>query len=285
MNTHDSPNRHDGPIDDDMTRRLEQALAVPAAGQPPDVATHGVRDRLRSRMAASRDAEAAMFTTRVRRGTAAPIAPGATQHLLYAAHPGAARRPGEPLRARLIDLAAGCTLRPDLLGREAEQRGRHREWLVVSGEVQLDGVRLGARDYHVSPAGCDTPVWQALTPTRLFLRESDMPAAIGDGPFTVRDAEAPWPDYAPGIQRRVLWQRDGMAAMLYRGQPGISVPQHTHGHDEDCLMVEGELFLDDMLLQAGDYQLAPAGTGHRITATDVGAVIYAHGDLDLRFVG
>ena len=32
--------------------------------------------------------------------------------------------------------------------------------------------------------------------------------------------------------------------------------------------------LDDVLLQAGDYQLAPAGTGHTITETDTGVVIY-----------
>ena len=59
---------------------------------------------------------------------------------------------------------------------------------------------------------------------------------------------------------------------------------HDHGHDEECLMLQGELFLDDVLLQEGDYQLAPAGTSHRITETDTGVVIYAHGDLDLRFV-
>lgn len=117
-----------------------------------------------------------------------------------------------------------------------------------------------------------------------FLRES--PAQVGDDPacFTLRDEDAGWPDYAPGIQRRILWQHAGQAATLYYVQPGASVPLHTHGHDEECLMVQGELFLDDVLLQAGDYQLAPAGTGHRITQTDTGVVIYAHGDLDLRFV-
>ena len=80
-------------------------------------------------------------------------------------------------------------------------------------------------------------------------------------------------------------ERDGQAALLYLADPGAQVPVHTHGHDEECLMVQGELFLDDLLLQAGDYQLAPAGTGHRITETDTGVVIYAHGDLDLQFVG
>lgn len=73
--------------------------------------------------------------------------------------------------------------------------------------------------------------------------------------------------------------------MLYHAQAGAAVPQHSHGHDEECLMVQGELFLDDVLLQEGDYQLAPAGTGHRVTETDTGVVIYAHGDLDLKFFG
>ena len=100
----------------------------------------------------------------------------------------------------------------------------------------------------------------------------------------MHDRQAGWPDFAPGIQRRVLWQHQGQAALLYFAQPGASVPVHSHGHDEECLMVQGELFLDDMLLQAGDYQLAPAGSGHRVTATDTGVVIYAHGDLDLKFI-
>lgn len=40
-----------------------------------------------------------------------------------------------------------------------------------------------------------------------------------------------------------------------------------------------------MLLRAGDYPLAPSGTAHRITETDTGVVVYAHGDFELRFVG
>ena len=32
------------------------------------------------------------------------------------------------------------------------------------------------------------------------------------------------------------------------------------------------------------YPIAFAPTRHRITETDTGAVVYAHGDLDLRFV-
>jgi hypothetical protein len=39
------------------------------------------------------------------------------------------------------------------------------------------------------------------------------------------------------------------------------------------------------MLQPGDYQLAPAGTGHRVTETDTGVVIYTHDNPELQFVG
>ena len=225
-----------------------------------------------------------MVTTRLRRVPPRPLAPGVTERLLYAAADGAARRPGEPLRVRLLELAPGAALTAAALGDEALLRQRHREWLVLRGNVQLGGQALSLRDYHVMPAGSAQPALASDNGALLFLRESDLPAAASDAPHTVSDADASWPAYAPGIERRVLWQRDGQAALLYRAHPGAQVPHHSHGHDEECLMVQGELFLDDVLLQPGDYQLAPAGTQHRITATDTGVLIYAHGDLDLRFV-
>jgi quercetin dioxygenase-like cupin family protein len=132
----------------------------------------------------------------------------------------------------------------------------------------------------VLPAG-STPQLASRDGAHVFVREAEGPVER----TLVRDAEAGWPEFAPGIRRRVLWTDAGQAALLYRADPGAAVPGHGHGHDEECLMVQGELFLDDVLLQQGDYQLAPAGTGHRITETDTGVIIYAHGDLDLQFNG
>ena len=269
------------PLDDALAPLLAPALAAALARQPGPQ-SRALRGRLLQRLAASREAEAVMFTARQRRLAAVPVAHGVTAQTLYQAQPGVARRPGEPLLARLIRLDAGAVLEPESLGPDAPTR--HREWLVLQGGVRIVLQRLSLRDYHVVPAGHAGEPWSTDTGALLFLRESDIPAQAGDAPFTVHDAQAGWPDFSPGIQRRVLWQRDGQAALLYYAQPGAQVPHHTHGHDEECLMVQGELFLDDLLLQPGDYQLAPAGTGHHLTATDTGVVIYAHGDTDLRFV-
>lgn len=42
-------------------------------------------------------------------------------------------------------------------------------------------------------------------------------------------------------------------------------------------MLDGDLFIDDLLLRAGDYQLAPAGSVHREVYTDVGATLFVRG--------
>ncbi len=269
--------------DPDFDTLLGEPFAHAWASSPPGAAP---RQRLMQRLAASLAAEAGMVTVRRRRAAPETLAEGVRAQTLYRAD-APALRPGEPRRARLIELAEGATLAPALLGDEAALGACHREWLVLEGRLRRAGSdepALTALDYHHTPAGHATSGWRAEAPTLLFLRESEQPTRAGDLPSTVRDAEAGWPEFAPGIRRRVLWARDGQAALLYRAEPGAAVPQHRHGHDEECLMVAGELFLDDLLLQRGDYQLAPAGSGHRVTATDTGVVIYAHGDLDLRFV-
>lgn len=270
------------PAPDPLAHELGTLLAEPLAQawQAPEPPA-ALRERLSKRLATAREAEASMFTVRRHTAPRQPLGQGVTVQTLYRAQPGQPLRPGEPLAAALIELAAGASFNSAGLNNAS----LHREWLLLSGSAMLGSELLSQRDYHVNPAGHASAQWSSAEGALLFLRESDLPAQQGDQPLTVRDAEAGWPEFAPGIRRRVLWQRDGQAALLYFAEAGAQVPNHRHGHDEECLMVQGELFLDDILLQTGDYQLAPAGTGHHLTETDTGVVIYAHGDLDLQFVG
>jgi quercetin dioxygenase-like cupin family protein len=267
------------PVDHDLEPLLREPFASAWAGAAsgPQATAAALRGRLLDRLAASRAEASVMFTARRSRLASVELAAGVQARTLYAAATDRALRPGEPLLVRLIELQAGS----QWAGPAPE---RHREWLVLRGSVQLGDEHLRLRDYHVAAAASAARRLRTDDGALLFLREAAAQAGADPAPFTVRDEDAGWPDFAPGIQRRVLWQHAGQAAMLYYAQPGASVPLHTHGHDEECMMVQGELFLDDVLLQPGDYQLAPAGTGHRITETDTGVVIYAHGDLDLRFV-
>ncbi|MBS0456486.1 MAG: cupin domain-containing protein [Proteobacteria bacterium] len=258
-----------------LAEPFASAWATDAAGAA-DIA-RDVRNRLLERLAASRREASTMFTRRLNHAPGIQLAPGVVAKTLYTAGHHRPLRAGEPLCARIIELAAGARW-------SGPDSDSHREWLVLRGSVRIGAVDLTLRDYHVQPMGAAGGGLACAHATRLFLRQSDCVALPGDAPSTVRDAQAGWPEFAPGIRRRVLWQRGDEAALLYNARAGAAVPLHTHGHDEECLMVQGELYLDDLLLQEGDYQLAPAGTGHRVTQTDTGVVIYAHGDMDFRFV-
>ena len=265
-----------------LTEPFIRAWQLPAAH---DAAIPAIRNRLLERVTSSRAAAAVLTTARRPRVAREALCEGVVSQTLYRAPTDRPQRPGEPLRARLIELAAGARLPPELLATHEQRTARHCAWLVLSGSIDTGGTTLRQRDYQVIPVGHDLSALTSPDGAVLFLRESEPISAPLEGPFLVLDGDAGWADFAPGIQRRVLWQSAGQAALLYFAQPGAQVPPHTHGHDEECLMLQGDLFLDDVLLRAGDYQLAPAGTGHRVTQTDTGAVIYAHGDLDMQFVG
>ena len=256
--------------DNDLSPLLSEPFASAWVAPAPGLAGR-LGERLGDRLGRSLQAEQGMVTVRRRRSTAEPLAAGALQRSLYRAPAGRALRPGEPRAASVIELQAGARL--------ALPAGGPREFLVMRGGVEVDGEALNLRDFLLLPAG-SAPVLSSRDGAHVFVREADGDTARRT---LVRDVEAGWPEFAPGIRRRVLWTGGGQAALLYRADPGASVPTHSHGHDEECLMVQGELFLDDVLLQQGDYQLAPAGTGHRVTETDTGVVLYAHGDLDLQF--
>ncbi|RZJ08373.1 MAG: hypothetical protein EOP39_13985 [Rubrivivax sp.] len=256
--------------DDDLSPLLSEpfarAWAAPTPGLPGRLG-----ERLGERLAESLKAEAGMVTVRRRKSEPEPVAEGARQRQLYVAPRGRELRPGEPRAVSVIELEAGAAI--------ALPTGGPREFLVLQGGVEVDGEQLGMRDFLLLPEGVATAL-ASEHGGHVFIREA---GGRGAERTLVRDHEAGWPEYAPGIRRRVLWTAGGEASLLYQTEPGASVPVHGHGHDEECMMVHGELFLDDVLLQQGDYQLAPAGTGHRITETDTGVIIYAHGDLDLQF--
>jgi ChrR Cupin-like domain len=235
----------------------------------------GLRQRLLDRVARSAEAARALFTVRGARVASVQRAPGVLVRQLYRAS-GTRLRPGEPLEVQHVELLPGTRWVPD-----GADPALQSDWLVLQGDLSADGVHLGTRDYLVVPAGEHVAELSSAGGAVLYRRLAAIERLPGETTHAVLDAVAGWDDYVPGIQRRLLWQRGGQAAMLYLAEPGAAVPRHAHGHDEECLMVEGDVFLDDVLLRPGDWQLAPAGTQHGGVSTDTGGVLFAHGDLDL----
>jgi len=255
---------------DEPSRLVLEELAAQPAAMPRG--TDSMRQRLIARAAHSVAAAGAFHTVR-----GAPrwvVGDGLRWRWLYRAHPGRPLRPGEPLRVRQIELAPGirCAL-------TLEDSSVRCEWLVMSGDVCVEGMPLLVRDYHVV-AACARIELLSAAGARVYLREAEH----AGGPLvqhTARDRQMPWVILVPGVERRVMWQRGREAALMYRVQPGLNVPHHGHGHDEECLLLEGEVFVDDILLCGGEYQLAPAGTHHEGVSSDVGGILFAHGDIEL----
>jgi anti-sigma factor ChrR (cupin superfamily) len=58
--------------------------------------------------------------------------------------------------------------------------------------------------------------------------------------------------------------------MLVRLAPGTDYPPHTHAGVEELHLLEGELWIDERKLYAGDYNRAEPGTGDKRVYSETG---------------
>jgi hypothetical protein len=90
---------------------------------------------------------------------------------------------------------------------------------------------------------------------------------------------AQWELLSEGVAIKGLRCVGDVVSTLARVAPGGTVLDHGHRLDEDCMMLQGDLFLGDILLRENDYQLAPAGGTHQNSMSDTGALFYFHGAM------
>ncbi len=125
----------------------------------------------------------------------------------------------------------------------------------------------------------------AITPdeglsARLFSR---VLATIAENTFdshtTVRAKSGVWMPFLDGVEIKILHTAADTASYLLKMQAGSSLPIHSHGADEECLVLEGDLYIgDELALGAGDYHRAARGVPHAKIATRGGALLYLRGD-------
>jgi DNA-directed RNA polymerase specialized sigma24 family protein/quercetin dioxygenase-like cupin family protein len=85
-------------------------------------------------------------------------------------------------------------------------------------------------------------------------------------------SEPAWEEVAPGISCKVLatdTQRH-LVSMLVRLVPGGSYPAHDHAGVEELHLLNGELWIDERKLFAGDYNRAEPGTGDKRVMSETG---------------
>ena len=207
--------------------------------------------------------------------------PGASETLLDA---------GEHANATLVRLAPGARL-PWPAGTQAQ------EILLVDGGLVatpagLTPVLMTGHAFALRASEDAGALTATDQPATLYVRQMRAAPATLPGPEgrwwaaprrplqIVHAAGRPWRPNHPGVEVLPMWGTKEMTSMLVRFAPGASVPDHHHAAHEDCLMLAGEMFLGDILLRAGDYQLAPAGGRHFGETSDRGCLFFFHGAID-----
>lgn len=92
--------------------------------------------------------------------------------------------------------------------------------------------------------------------------------------LTIRADAGGWRDVGPGVAIRVLHKDVAGCSFLLRLAAGATFPAHDHAGNEECILLEGDLTLDDVTIHAGDYHLAPRGARHGLIRSEHGALAF-----------
>ena len=97
---------------------------------------------------------------------------------------------------------------------------------------------------------------------RLSLRIAAETGKEPDQPRPRQWSEPEWQQIAPGIECKLLATdvERQRVSMLVRLAPGASYPAHTHAGVEELHLLDGELWIDESKLFAGDYYRAAPET-------------------------
>jgi hypothetical protein len=112
------------------------------------------------------------------------------------------------------------------------------------------------------------------------VHQKSFQAAVGDRPAehrTIRGDEGTWNVLIPGLSMKLLREDEATRSYLLRLAPGVRLPAHDHTCDEECIVLEGEVWLGNVHAYAGDYHLACRGLPHGELHTETGCLLFLRG--------
>jgi ChrR Cupin-like domain len=266
------------PVDPTM---LHGAIAAHLHPMPFDrVREAALGLRLSERVRRSAETHRGLLTVRREDGAWRTLGPGVSRRLL--------RRDAD-MRIELLRLDADAVLHwpADALAQEV---------FVLRGELALesDAAALTLLPRHglcVRAAGA-AERWRAVGGEalvyvrdrlaeleRLDPTEARWWAAAQGVPPGGGMAGLAWRPLVAGVDVACLFGQGRVVSMLVRLAAGASMSGHGHRIDEDCIMLDGELFVGEILIRAGDFQMAPCGLRHGASFSDTGGMFYFHGAL------
>jgi quercetin dioxygenase-like cupin family protein len=264
--------------DDDTPASLQQLLAEALKPVAFDGArSDALRARLMARARASIEAGARHTRVRTDRENWACVVDGVRVKLL---------NEGASTRSVLVEFEPGAAL-------PMHRHHEHEQCLVLRGDLQMDDLDIRAGDYHEAPAGSRHGRVRSTGGALIYLRGVSLGSTAsvvrdmltawlpgrGDAPRTIRAAEGAWSELAPGVQVKRLFDGADETSMLLRLQPGAHAPAGLSAPEGEYLLLEGEGYVGDTLLRAGEYDYAHRDAPAFDLSSDVGALFYLHGKV------
>jgi anti-sigma factor ChrR (cupin superfamily) len=128
-------------------------------------------------------------------------------------------------------------------------------------------------DQAIAPEPVDAAV-QARVKKRLLRRIAEESTSQH---LTIAAAAGAWQPFGPGVTMKVLHHDGGCMSYLLRLAPGAALPPHRHPVDEECLVLEGEMHIGDIVIGAGGYHRGRQGVLHDRLTSPGGALIFLRG--------
>lgn len=99
-------------------------------------------------------------------------------------------------------------------------------------------------------------------------------ASLDEGKFFVFADKSDWIKSMPGVEVKMLNDSPSAKSYLVKLSAHAVIPRHSHKHNEESFVIEGEVVLDGTLCKQGDYHFAAAGTIHRLISSDSGCTLF-----------
>ena len=96
---------------------------------------------------------------------------------------------------------------------------------------------------------------------------------------TIQPDEGEWAPFSPKVSIKVLRRDVDTQSYLLRLEPGAVVLPHVHSHDEECMVLEGEVRIGELVVRQGAYHLAPRGIAHEPIRSERGALLFLRGAI------
>ena len=131
---------------------------------------------------------------------------------------------------------------------------------------------------HLDPLSQPAPPADAGPARAIRRRLMERVADADTSHLTIDGDEGAWQPFLEGVTIKVLRQQGDVLSYLLRLEPGATLPPHRHPHDEECIVLDGQLKVGSQVeIGPGGYHLAHCGALHATIRTETGATIFLRG--------